>query len=188
MKPKVCVGVPCPDFIRTRTVATLCSLVKRDPTIAIQIKQGCLVHKNREEIVLDALKMGVFTHLFFVDADMCFGAEVLDRLLSRNADIIAAPYKYRNDSGDWVMLLTDKSNGHEKDIPKDVFTAYAAGTGCMLIKMSVFEKIPRPWFAFGPPEEQVGEDIFFCRRAREAGFRIWVDPTMEILHIGEALY
>ena len=188
MKPRICCGVPCPDFIRTKTVATLLSLVKRDPTIAVQIKQGCLVHKNREEIVLDAQKMGGFTHLFFVDSDMCFSADVLDRLLSRDADIIAAPYKYRRPDGEYVLLLTEKSNGKEIKIPDTLFTAYAAGTGCMLIKMSVFDKIPRPWFAFGNPEAQIGEDIFFAKKAQEYGYKIWVDPSMEILHIGEFLY
>ncbi|KKQ75523.1 MAG: hypothetical protein US97_C0039G0012 [Microgenomates group bacterium GW2011_GWF1_38_5] len=188
MKPRICVGVPTADFIRTKTVATLCSLVKRDPTIAIQIKQGCYVHKNREEIVVDAQKMGGFTHLFFVDSDQCFSADVLERLLSREADIIAAPYKYRNESGDWVLCLTEKSNAHEKEIPDKLFTAYAAGTGCMLIKMSVFDKIPRPWFTLGPPEMQTGEDIFFCKKAQEYGYKIWVDPSVEISHIGEYLF
>ena len=118
MIKKVCVGVPCPDFIRTKTVATLCSLVKRDPTISIQIKQGCLVHKNREEIVVDAQKMGGFSHLFFVDSDMCFSADVLDRLLGRDADIIAAPYRYRRAGGEYVLFLDEKSDGKEKQILK----------------------------------------------------------------------
>jgi len=188
MIKKVCVGVPCPDFIRTKTVATLCSLVKRDPTISIQIKQGCLVHKNREEIVVDAQKMGGFSHLFFVDSDMCFSADVLDRLLARDADIIAAPYKYRRPNGEYVLFLDEKSNGKETKIPDTLFTAYAVGTGCMLVKMSVFEKIPRPWFAFGDPEHQIGEDIFFCKKAQEYGYKIWVDPTVQIGHIGEEIF
>ena len=188
MKPRICIGVPCPDFIRTKTVATLCSLIKRDPTISVQIKQGCYVHKNREEIVIDAQKMGGFTHLFFIDSDMCFSADVLDRLLSREADIIAGAYKYRHPGGEYVVCLTDKSNGKEATIPDKLFTAYAAGTGCMLIKMSVFDKVPRPWFSFGPPEMQIGEDIFFCKKAQEYGYKIWVDPSVEISHIGEYLF
>src|SRR3990167_7291461 len=185
MTRRICVGVPCADFIRTKTVATLLSLVKKDPTIAVQIKQGCLVHKNREEIVLDAQRMGGFTHLFFVDSDMCFSADVLERLLSRDADIIAAPYHYRHPGGEYVLFLDEKSNGKEKAIPDKLFKAYASGTGCMLIKMSVFDKIKRPWFAFGDPEMQVGEDIFFCRKSQQAGFNIWVDPSVSVGHVGE---
>ena len=188
MTRRICVGVPCADFIRTKTVATLLSLVKRDPTISVQIKQGCLVHKNREEIVIDTQKMGGFSHLFFVDSDMCFSADVLDRLLGRDADIIAAPYRYRRAGGEYVLFLDEKSDGKEKQIPDTLFPVYAVGTGCMLIKMSVFDKIPRPWFAFGDPEAQIGEDIFFCRKAQEYGYKIWADPSVEILHIGEALY
>jgi len=96
---------------------------------------------------------------------MCFSADVLDRLLSREADIIAGAYKYRHPGGEYVVCLTDKSNGKEATIPDKLFTAYAAGTGCMLIKMSVFDKVPRPWFSFGPPEMQIGEDMILTKDA-----------------------
>jgi GT2 family glycosyltransferase len=30
----------------------------------------------------------------------------------------------------------------------------------------------------------IGEDFLFCDRAREAGFEVWVDPTIKLGHMG----
>jgi len=34
----------------------------------------------------------------------------------------------------------------------------------------------------------VGEDYLFCDRAREAGFQVWVDPTIKLGHMGVQEY
>jgi len=34
------------------------------------------------------------------------------------------------------------------------------------------------------PEGMIGEDFLFCDRAREAGFEVWVDPTIKLGHMG----
>ena len=66
-------------------------------------------------------------------------------------------------------------------------------TGCLLIRMSVFDKLPRPYFRFESNEESgdiIGEDYIFCDRARAAGFRVWCDPALshEIGHIGQQVF
>ncbi len=33
-----------------------------------------------------------------------------------------------------------------------------------------------------------GEDILFCREARQAGFRVWLDTDVRVGHIGEMVY
>ena len=62
-------------------------------------------------------------------------------------------------------------------------------TGCLLIKMHVFDKLSKPYFRFETDADGaiVGEDYVFCDRARAAGFRIWCDAVMsrEIGHIGQ---
>jgi len=70
------------------------------------------------------------------------------------------------------------------------------GFGFMCIKRGVFEKIPYPWF---PPtffnfkytdtngneidvHDFCSEDVGFCRKAIEAGFKIYVDPSIRVGH------
>ncbi len=181
---KVCVGIIASDFVRTKTIQTLLFLAKLNANVAgFIIKQGPLVHLNRDHIVLDALKGG-YTHLFFVDSDVSFSQEVLDKLLAEDKDIIGAPYNMRT----FPLQTTVKFKG---EIPLIPFKCDALGTGCMLIKMDVFRKLDRPWFFFEPQTETSegeGEDVWFCKKAREAGYEIWCQPQLQVSHIGEFNY
>jgi len=54
------------------------------------------------------------------------------------------------------------------------------GGGCMLIRKEIFYKITEPWFA---PEFEYGTDIQICRKAREAGYTVCCDTSLEIGHV-----
>lgn len=184
---KIAIGIAVSDNIKSKTVATLLSLVKKYPDIDVIIKQSCLVHKNRNDIVEEALKKD-YTHIFFIDADMCFAPEVLERLISRDKDIIAGDYNKRNLNKESVVKLL--KNDIIKGKYTELFECESAGTGCMLIKTEVFKNIPKPYFAFSDEiqKEEVGEDTFFCLKAKRYNYKIYCDPTMEIGHIGEYIY
>ncbi len=55
-------------------------------------------------------------------------------------------------------------------IPKDASLAHTEGD--YLFATEVWEG------------EFWGEDYVFCRRARQAGFKIWIDPTIALDHAG----
>jgi len=59
----------------------------------------------------------------------------------------------------------------------------------MLIKTSVFESLPQPWFMEDPIKE-IGEDVHFCNLAREHGFQVFIDHDLskDVMHIGEFEY
>jgi hypothetical protein len=61
----------------------------------------------------------------------------------------------------------------------------ATGAGCLLFNMSVFRKMPAPWFKFRFLEsgEGVGEDIGFCSELKNAGYKIYVDTTVPCGHL-----
>lgn len=50
----------------------------------------------------------------------------------------------------------------------------------MLIDMKVFDKIKSPWFE---PEFSFGTDVQICRKASEAGFKVYNDTDIEIGHL-----
>ena len=61
------------------------------------------------------------------------------------------------------------------------------GFGFLLIKKGVFESMTYPWFK--PIEKRIGdmvdftmEDVSFCLRAKEAGFKIYIDPQVIVGH------
>lgn len=188
-------GIPTVDFIRMETVMTLLSLTLKNKDIkGVTIERGAYIHINRDKIILKALKTD-YTHVFFIDTDVCFSSSVLERLLSRNKDIVGAIYNLRKLPLEPIIRMTnDKGemvSGKQEDLPKDLFKAYALGTGCMLIKLDVFRNIKRPWFFYekwDDENEGMGEDIWFCKRAHEAGYDVFCDPTVQIGHIGNQVY
>lgn len=50
------------------------------------------------------------------------------------------------------------------------------GTGVLMVRRSVFEALPAPWFLLGQIDPvQMMEDVYFARNVRAAGFRIAID-------------
>lgn len=72
-----------------------------------------------------------------------------------------------------VALLPDSKDA--------LIRADALGTGCMLIKRDVLEAIGYPWFKCHEMSGG-GEDFFFCDRAKEAGFEVWGDFSVQAHH------
>ena len=60
----------------------------------------------------------------------------------------------------------------------------AVGMGCVLMKAEIFGRLDPPWFKCDDEYEDYGEDIGFCRRAKEAGFGIVVHPGVVLGHLG----
>jgi hypothetical protein len=68
-------------------------------------------------------------------------------------------------------------------VPDGLVKVVATGTGCLLIKTSVFEGV-YPWFYFSEHEgNPVGEDINFCYDAGKAGYSVYVDTTIRTEHL-----
>jgi hypothetical protein len=126
------------------------------------------------------------THVLFLDSDMTFPLDVLKRLLAHGKDIVGAVYSRRRapfgPTGQ-PMEGAKESGGllRMKNLP----------TGCVLITMRVFEKLPKPWFSDRVEGEHIlGEDFHFCEKATTAGFEIWQDTALsrEVGHIGEKVF
>ena len=70
---------------------------------------------------------------------------------------------------------------------------WRVGTGVMLIKLSVFDKLEQPWFPveWNPAlNDYTGEDWAFCAALERAGIPIHIDAGLsrEIGHVGDFRY
>ena len=68
----------------------------------------------------------------------------------------------------------------EQDLSKP-FYVESCGLGCAMIRTEILKNIPQPWFM---PRPYTGEDISFMWEARQKGYKILCDPTIEIGHYG----
>lgn len=142
-----------------------------------------------------------YTHIMWLDSDMIFNPQQFQRLLDSKKDVIAGIYKTENGRdyacGDWSWNFF-KSNGympfHTDETLKNksglVEVAYS-GMGFMLVRKGVFESLEYPWFsAMDFDTEKNGvqiqdfcmEDVAFCLKAKKAGYKIWIDPSVKLGH------
>lgn len=190
---RLCIGVPTYGTIKTKTFVSIVKFVKSvsyDVPVITQI--GSYIQDNRETIVETAIEHKM-THLLFIDHDMIFEPEAVHSLVQRNKDIIGAPFALRTESSRFATVKGTDPHGNKiwEEYPDGLIKCCAVGTGFMLINLEVFKKIPKPWFQLeydDKGELQYGEDMSFCRKAREAGFDIFCDSKVNLLHIGDYYY
>ncbi|AEI37499.1 MAG: glycosyl transferase family 2 [Zymomonas mobilis subsp. pomaceae] len=134
-------------------------------------------------------------YLFFIDSDMDVPSDTLTRFLSHNKDIVGANYRKRSE--DVGFAGVENTEKPENLVDHGLLPAMLIATGCLLIKMSVFDHLPRPYFLFalrdfeGKEKKSLfGEDYVFSVRAINAGYQLWfdMDVTQKVKHIGQIPY
>lgn len=164
---------------------------------------GCsLITMARNALVNEFLKTDC-TELLFIDSDVVVGPDDILRLMAQSTDKDITAGLYPRRATDKFFFL---------DIPRDekgdmifdgsMLKVNRVGTGFMLIKRHVFEKLRDlhpEWEYVAKGEEKahaffdlavmegryVGEDYLFCDRARKAGFECWVDVEISLPHVGQ---
>ena len=167
---------------------------KHHPYVDLHLlfNNGTILSEQRTELAKLAMIDGADWTVWF-DADMRFPKDTIERLLVHQKPIVAAGYptrkppaieptQYKDDENTRVYTTAD-STGLEP--------IASTGFGCVAVHRSVFEAMPPPWFHIPWSDEEqkfmCGEDIYFCRKARESGFEIFLDHDLskEIAHIGQ---
>lgn len=118
-------------------------------------------------------------------------------LVYADRDIVGSPAKVRQDARqmNWVAYLEEKSLGGyvAVDFSKvpadaDLIPVDVVGTGLIVIKRRVLEALGPSCFmdVFGAEgNREMGTDFAFCKRAREAGFKIFTTPYRVCEHVKE---
>lgn len=187
---KVLIAVPCMDQVPAQFAQCLATLGKVDKTIvAFQI--GSLVYTSRNDLVQIAIKQGC-DYIFWLDSDMMFPPDALVRMFKslEHGDIVSGLYFRR--VAPFTPVIYDKLDIDDtgchytepKDIPDGIFEVAGCGFGCVLmptdIMLDVIEKYGSPF----TPINGIGEDLSFCWRARQLGFKIVCDPDIPLGHVG----
>jgi hypothetical protein len=139
-------------------------------------------------------------YLWFTDQDAAYRPETLDRLLAWNVPVVGAlcmvraatfciPMAFLGEKEDQpgaYHVLVDEvyeflrahANYETNDpqaidpIPEGSLQPVdITGCHCLLIKREVLEALEPPWFNGRPGQE----DMYFCRKAKEADYPLYVD-------------
>ncbi|MEA1999266.1 MAG: hypothetical protein U9N61_08095 [Euryarchaeota archaeon] len=164
--------------------------------IALSDDYGACVAINRNRGVHAAKSLDSKWILFY-DDDMVAPASGLLRLMEHDVDVVSGvcvrrkePFEvcsYIMKGGDRKSVVT-LPDGMPKDTLMEVDSF---GAAFVLVKMSVFDKIEKPYFAFPPNGDTggvLGEDLYFSQKLKEAGIKLHLDTGLVIGHIGDYTY
>lgn len=193
-KNKLAVLVPCRDMLHSAFAMSLSELVKLNTMNGLDthvvMDASTVLLTQRQRLAMEAQNIGA-EYMLWLDSDIVFPATTALRLLAHNEPVVASNYVRRQlpakgvaytKIGDWNAPLPFE--------PKDqLVEVEGIGMGCMLVKTSVLDEIPKPWFEFHYTEESndhLGEDMDFCQKMKHAGYTVKVDTSlsMELRHLG----
>src|ERR1700761_6717423 len=184
--PRVSIAVPSGDLVHADFAMAYAQLCLASAGLPLQLTtvKSAIVAQARNNGVELARKFNA-DYIFFLDSDMVFPPTALFRLLLHARDIVGATYTKRVAP---FEVLGTKVAEQPAAASGELLEMQRIPTGCLLIKMSVFDKLAQPYFRFDVDANNaiVGEDYVFCDKAREAGFRIWCDAALsrEMGHLG----
>jgi uncharacterized protein YacL (UPF0231 family) len=193
-KKKLAVLVPCRDMLHSAFAKCLTEMVKLNTMSGLDthviMDASTVLLTQRSRLAAEAQAVGA-EYMLWLDSDMVFPATTAQRLIAHNEPVVAANYVRRQlpakgvayeKIGDWQNPLAFAAQDHLVPIE-------GIGMGCMLVKTSILNEIPKPWFEFHWTEESndhLGEDMDFCMKMSKAGYTIKVDTnlSMEMRHLG----
>jgi len=183
---KVLIGVPSFDLCHSDFTTSLAGMLmhraydramSREVKIAYQNVKSTIIHSARALLVQSAVENDC-THILFLDSDLTFPPNTLNRLIAHHQPFVCATYVKRHPPHE---LLGKPSNVARSHKSTNLVHMDEVPLGCALISLKVFEHLERPHFSYvvGPtPADDISEDIGFCRAVRASGQSILCDPAL----------
>lgn len=175
------------------------ALVKAGIAYELAIYSGnCHVDDSRNRLTRDFLNSDC-TDMVFLDADVGWRAGDFLALLEYDRDVVAGVYPKKNGDDTFPVKLLPGEIWSDAD---GLIEVQGVPTGFLRIRRAVMEKLAATSEIYNARndnayatacifERQIhsgtrwGGDYVFCRKARAAGFKIYVDPAMRFEHSGE---
>lgn len=188
---KTMVAIPCMDTIQTEFAA---SLIRMRPVgmVSTNFMPCSLIYKARNDLVDAALAEKV-DFVLWIDSDMVFPSDLLIDMMAdmEGRDIVTGVCHMRRPPFRPVLYkklragVLPEENEHENydDYPRDkIFEIEGCGMACTMVRAEVLQTVVDRFHDAFAPIPGYGEDLSFCIRARECGFKIHCDPKLQIGH------
>ena len=182
----------------------MCRQLGLDWTVETMTNES-LISRARNTLTAKFLHTKESTHLMFIDADIGWEPWHLLVLLNAQKDVIGGLYPMKSLPVKWCV---NGIPGQPEPAPEDPHIEVTkTGTGFLLIKRDVFEKLDahpavRPFNNdIGLPEvlnpymktyfdtavrenRYYSEDWTFCENWRDLGGQVWIDKRIMLKHVG----
>jgi hypothetical protein len=162
---------------------------------AIYTSYDSLIQRARNSLFKLAIDGG-YDDLFFIDSDCEWEPEWFFRLLERPEPIIGAALVKKSSTEGYTVKLMDKELKKSED--GKLIEVDGVGTGFLKIGRFALEKlweISEEYTSEGQKHRMVcdikiengdliSEDYILCNKWKSLGYKVWLDPTITLNHIG----
>lgn len=204
---RIFVGLPVIGGYYPQMVSSLLRLMQENPGghqfVFKTYFNESMISRARSKLATEFLASDC-DFLLFIDADLDFPTDAVDRLIQHDRDIVAAPYSVKNVPTRWALAFEEQPTYVE-----GLLKVRSVPAGFTLIKRRVFETLVSPeltfqeegdaasYYAFYLPflydredgrRAFLSEDFAFCQRARDKGFEIYCDFDIRLNHWGTYRY
>lgn len=185
---KLLIAVPCFDTMRAEFVRSLLELKdelhRNRVEHEVKILTGTLVHAARDRLAQHAVN-NFFDEVLWIDSDMVFDRHLYEDLKSAGKDMVCGLFISRHYP--YVSCVFKSLIPVERitEYPEDTFQVAGCGFGCVLMKAQILKDVmtTHDGKCF-IPDQRLGEDVAFCKRADDCGHTIWCEPTVRVGHVG----
>jgi len=194
-KQKVLIAIPTAKYIESETFKSIYDLIiPENMEVTFQYFFGYQIDQIRNLIAHWAIN---FDYLLSVDSDIVMPPDTLVKMFNHDVDIVSGVYIQRKPETDIIEIYRKNSYGGVSNVsmenisPNGLHEIDACGFGCVLIKSDVIKKIQYPQFLYTSAvdhKDTISEDIYFCKKAKEHGVKIYVDSSIICNHIGSTIY
>ena len=208
-KQHVHIGIPCyGGMISEPTMTSLIRFILLAQQVGLTWSLDTMVNESlvtraRNNLMAKMMTNEKATHFFFIDADIRFEPDAPLKMLSCNKDVIGGLYPKKSLPVNYVINLKP-----ETKLQGDIFTVDTMGTGFLMFKRHVYEKLiaahpetkyvddvgigkqyePMMYSIFDCKIDEKGhylsEDWLFCRRWAALGGDIWAHGKVLLNHVG----
>jgi hypothetical protein len=207
------IGIPCyggmvsePTMTSFLRFVLIAQQAKLNWSLDTMVNES-LVTRARNNLMAKMMSNQQATHFMFIDADIRFQPESILSMLAHDKEVIGGLYPKKSLPVNYVINLKPQTK-----IQGDIFTVDTMGTGFLMFRRSVYEKLiaahpdckyvddvglgkqyePMMYSIFDCKIDERGhylsEDWLFCRRWQELGGEIWAHSKVLLNHVGHYEY
>ena len=190
------IAIPCMETVQTEFARSLVNM-RTVGTVQYGFLGCSLVYHARKELSKIALQTEA-DYVLWIDSDMNFGKTLMEDFLKaiEGRDIVSGICHMRHPPYRPVLwkklkqgILPEQAELEPyDDYPQDgIFEVEGCGFGAVMMRTSVIRKVAETFHETFGPIPGFGEDLSFCLRARNCGFKIHADPGIQVGHKGSMI-
>lgn len=188
---KLLIAVPAMESVPVPFLNSLLGLqarlIRDGVDFEIKIESGTLVYMARDRLASRAINHG-FSHVLWLDSDMVFHSGIFEDLQWSGKSFVSGIAHGRRSPFPSCVFKDITLEGLKRwtleEYPTTTFEVAGCGFACVLIETEILQAVMQKWGTCFTPVTQYGEDLIFCLRAQNLGYKIYAEPTVRLGHVG----